>query len=107
MRKLPAIGFVLAAFAALSGCGAPRPALHLYTWADYFKPDLVRRFETARGCRVVIDTFDSNEAMYAKLKAGASGYDLLTPSSYMVSLMHAQGMLRPIDHGRLPNLAHV
>ena len=45
--------------------------------------------------------------MYAKLKAGASGYDLLTPSSYMVSLMHAQGMLRPIDHALVPNLVHV
>ena len=45
--------------------------------------------------------------MYAKLKAGASGYDLLTPSSYMVSLMHAQGMLRRLDHALLPNLVHV
>jgi len=45
--------------------------------------------------------------MYAKLRAGASGYDLLTPSSYMVSLMHAQGMLRRIDQGLIPNLVHV
>jgi len=45
--------------------------------------------------------------MYAKLKAGAMGYDLLTPTSYMVSLMDRQGMLRRLDHGLLPNLAHV
>lgn len=101
----------LAAFAVLlavvGACGKGRPVLSLYTWSDYIKPGLVRRFERERGCRVVIDTFESNEAMYAKLRAGASGYDLLTPSSYMVSLMHAQGMLGPIDHGLVPNLAHV
>jgi spermidine/putrescine transport system substrate-binding protein len=98
---------VLAAAAAFSACGKAEPTLHIYTWADYFKPDIVRRFEVARSCRAVIDTFDSNEAMYAKIKAGASGYDILTPSGYMVSLMYAQGMLRPIDHALVPNLVHV
>ena len=107
MARLRIPGLVLAAAAALTTCGRPKPTLHVYTWADYYKPGLLERFERARGCRVVIDTFDSNEAMYAKLKAGASGYDLLTPSSYMVSLMRSQGMLRPIDHALVPNLVHV
>lgn len=107
MRTLRAFGLALAAAAAFAACGRPRPTLHVYTWADYYKPGLLERFEKARGCRVVIDTFDSNEAMYAKLKAGASGYDLLTPSSYMVSLMHSQDMLRTIDHALVPNLVHV
>jgi len=98
---------VLCGILALSACGRGRPALNIYTWADYFKPDLIRRFEKENACRVVIDTFDSNEAMYAKIKAGASGYDLLTPSGYMVSLMRAQDMLGAINHALVPNLAHV
>jgi spermidine/putrescine transport system substrate-binding protein len=98
---------LIASSAGLTGCGRAKPILSLYTWSDYIKPDLVRRFEREHGCRVVLDTFESNEAMYAKLKAGATGYDLLTPSSYMVSLMHAQGMLRPIDHSLVPNLVNV
>lgn len=107
-RIVPALAAAgLAALLAASGCGRARPVLSLYTWSDYIKPGLVRRFERERGCRVVLDTFESNEAMYAKLKAGASGYDLLTPSSYMVSLMHAQGMLRKLDPSLLPNLVHV
>ena len=55
---------------------ARKPAgktLHVYTWADYIKPELVQRFEQENDCKVVIDTFDSNEAMYAKLKAGRLG----------------------------------
>jgi len=88
-------------------CGKTKPLLHIYTWADYFKPDLVARFERENGCRVIIDTYDSNETMYAKIKAGAGGYDLLTPTSYMVSLMNSQGMVRKLDHGLLPNLVHI
>ncbi len=107
MRKIVPVLIALAAAATIVDCGGTGPVLHIYTWADYFKPDIVRRFETARACRVVIDTFDSNEAMYAKLKAGASGYDILTPSSYMVSLMYSQGMLLPIDHALIPNLVNV
>jgi spermidine/putrescine transport system substrate-binding protein len=92
---------------AAAGCGKGRPALSIFTWADYINPEIMARFEKEHGCRIVIDTFDSNESMYAKLKAGATGYDLLTPSSYMVSLMFAQGMLLRLDHARLPNLVHV
>jgi spermidine/putrescine transport system substrate-binding protein len=93
--------------ALAAGCGPARPTLHVYTWADYIKPELVARFEKEHACRVVLDTFDSNESMYAKLKAGAAGYDVVIPTGYMVSLMEAQGMLLPVDRGQVPNLAHV
>ncbi len=104
-----AFAVLAAAFVPLPGCTARVPArrLAIYTWADYFKPALLARFEREHGCTIVIDTFDANEAMYAKLKAGAAGYDLITPSSYFVKIMHAQGMLRPLDRATLPNLRHV
>jgi spermidine/putrescine transport system substrate-binding protein len=108
--RWPLAAVVIAAGILAGQCGGGRkalPVLHLYTWSDYIKPELVSRFEAANGCRVVIDTFDSNEAMYAKLKAGATGYDVITPTSYMVHLMHGQGMLQPLDPGLLPNRRHV
>lgn len=81
--------------------------LHVFTWADYINPALVKRFEKDHKCKVSIDTFDSNEAMYARLKAGASGYDLIFPSSYIIPLMAQQGMLQPLDHAQLVNLKNV
>jgi len=82
--------------------GDGTPELHIYTWCDYFSPDVIRSFEKALGCAVVIDTFDSNEAMYAKLKAGGSGYDLITPSSYQVAQMAREKMIMKLDHAKLP-----
>ena len=96
------------AAASLSSCKKDSgKTLRLYTWADYLDPKLVTTFEGQFGCKLEIDTFDSNEAMYAKLKAGATGYDVYTPSSYMVKAMIREQMLVPLDHGKLPNLKNV
>ena len=81
--------------------------LHLFTWADYISPEAVEKFEADHACRIVIDTFDSNEAMYAKLKAGATGYDVIVPTSYIIQVMAQEGLLSELDHTKLPNLKHV
>lgn len=86
---------------------ASAETLHLYTWADYISPDVVKKFEKQHGCEVVIDTFDSNESMYAKLKAGATGYDLVFPTAYMIQVMQAEGLLQNLDHAKLPNLPNI
>ena len=78
--------------------------LHIYTWSDYLAPELIVGFEKALGVKVVVDTFDSNEAMYAKLKAGGTGYDLMTPSAYQIPQMAREGMLDKIDHSKCPNV---
>jgi spermidine/putrescine transport system substrate-binding protein len=98
---------VLAASFGAAGCRKPVPVLHVYTWADYVKPELVQRFEAEQKCTVVIDTFDSNESMFAKMKAGATGYDVVTPSSYMVSVLNSQGLLQPLDKALIPNRKNV
>lgn len=95
----------LSAFLALTGCGPSKPTLHLYTWSDYLDPELVTAFEKANGCRVKVDTFDSNETMYAKMLAGSGRYDIIFPSSYQISLMAQRGMLLPLDKSKLPNVA--
>ncbi|MGN0846190.1 MAG: spermidine/putrescine ABC transporter substrate-binding protein [Kiritimatiellia bacterium] len=78
--------------------------LHVYTWSDYIAPEVLAGFEKALGVKVVVDTFDSNEAMYAKLKAGGTGYDLMMPSSYQIAQMAKDGMIEKIDHAKCPNV---
>lgn len=90
------------------GCRDNRlPTLQLFIWSDYIKPDLVREFEQKYNCKVSIDTYDSNESMYSKIKLGASGYDILVPSNYYLTIMMQQGMLQPLEHSRLHNLHYL
>ena len=96
-------GFALGA-GVLAGCGPAKTELHIYTWSDYIAPDVIARFEKENNCTVVVDTFDSNEAMFAKLKAGSTGYDIIMPSSYQIPVMVKNGMLQKLDHAKLPNV---
>lgn len=91
-------------FLMLTSCNEEMPILHVFNWADYINPDVIKQFEEQYKCRVVIDCFESNEAMYAKIKAGATGYDVLFPSSYMAKLLNDQNMLLPLQHEKLPNI---
>ncbi len=96
------------AASALSSCNkSSATTLRIYTWADYVDPKLVASFEKSAGCQLEIDTFDSNEAMLAKLTAGATGYDLLTPSSYMVKALVREKLLLPLDLAKIPNIKHI
>jgi spermidine/putrescine transport system substrate-binding protein len=81
--------------------------LHLYIWPDYIKPELIEQFEKEYNCKVVFDSFDSNESMYAKLKLGATGYDVIFPSGYTFEMMQHQNMLTPLDRKLLPNLSNI
>lgn len=88
--------------AEASGYKGDGGVLHIYTWSDYIDPSVIEEFEKALNCKVKIDTFDSNEAMYAKLKAGGSGYDIIMPSSYLIKTMANEGLIVKLDHSKIP-----
>ncbi len=100
-----------AAPAEISGrCGDPSrlsERVYFYNWTDYIDPEILTRFEEECGVEVVYDTYASNEDLLAKLQAGASGYDLIVPSDYMVTTMRELDMLRELDHANIPNLANL
>ncbi|MBR3222095.1 MAG: spermidine/putrescine ABC transporter substrate-binding protein [Kiritimatiellae bacterium] len=130
-RKVTSVAAALASVAFIAGCTDNKPegedltaqalaaaeaagfrppdsgdggTLHIYTWSDYIAPDVLSSFEVALKVKVVIDTFDSNEAMYAKLKAGGTGYDIIMPSSYQIATMAREGMIDKLDHSKIPNV---
>ena len=78
--------------------------LTLYNWGDYIDPALLKKFQKETGYQVQIETFDSNEAMFTKIKQGGTNYDLAVPSDYMIQKMRRAHLLKPIDHKRLQGL---
>jgi spermidine/putrescine transport system substrate-binding protein len=79
--------------------------LYVYTWSGYVDRELTKRFTEKTGIDVVVDTYDSNETMLAKLQAGGGdNYSIIYPSDYMVRKMTALDLLLPLDHSRLERL---
>lgn len=87
----------------LAGCGPDKRKLYVYTWADYIDPDLIHKFEAENDCQVVVDTFDCNESMYAKLMAGGTGYDIIMPTEYVMPLLIGADLIDRLDTSKLPN----
>lgn len=104
MKKIFSAVLLTLVAVLLSSCGKQKETLTIYNWGDYISPEVVKKFEKEFNCKVKVDVFDSNEAMYAKLKAGAKGYDIVVPSSYMAELMQKQNMLAALDHKLIPNV---
>ena len=80
--------------------------LTIYNWGDYIDPTLLKEFQKETGYKVDYETFDSNEAMYTKIKQGGTHYDLAVPSDYMIQKMKAANLLVPLDHSKLTGLAN-
>lgn len=56
---------------------------------------------------MVYETFDSNEAMYTKIKQGGTAYDLTIPSEYMVTKMRKAHLLDRLDKQKIPNMKYI
>jgi spermidine/putrescine transport system substrate-binding protein len=107
-----AVALVLGAGIALASCSKSQSSsepkkLYIFNWTYYTPDSVIAKFEKEYNCKVVYDSFDSNEAMFAKLKAGGSSYDIVFPSADYVSIMINQKMLAPVDKAKITNWKNI
>lgn len=92
----------------LAGPAFAEGELKVYHWFEYIPQELVDKFTAETGIAVTIDTYDSNEAMLASLKAGKLGqYDVAVPGDYMVQIMAGEGLLDSFAREELPNFGNI
>ena len=112
MRKVVSLMLCLVLTASLfTGCGAKKEASNgeviVYNWGEYIDPDVIAQFEEETGIKVIYDEFETNEIMYPKVEAGASQYDVICPSDYMISKMIENDLLQEIDFSKLSNIDQI
>ena len=82
--------------------------LSIYHWFEYIPQELLDKFAAQHDVEVTMDTYDSNEAMLAALKAGKLGqYDVAVPGDYMVEIMNKGGMLDTFDAAEMSNFGNI
>ena len=106
--------------ALVIGCGflifanrQDRVVINVYNWGMNIADgtdetlDIIAAFEEETGIKVNYSTYESNEALYAKLKNGGVSVDVIIPSDYMIDRMIAEDMLEELDFGNIPNFSYV
>lgn len=85
---------------------APPPeekVLNIYNWPDYVPEGMIAAFEKETGIKVNYDTFETNEALNAKLVAGNTGYDIVVPGTAFSPAQTEAGLFQPLDKAKLAN----
>ena len=101
------------------GGSTEKKVINVYNWGEYISDgsegtlDANAAFEEyyyetyGEEIEVIYSTYASNEDMYAKLKSGAAGYDVVIPSDYMIARLISEDMLEKIDFSNVPNYANI
>lgn len=114
----------LAAALVISGCSekpdtpaaadtvAAEPAgpqkVVIYNWTEYIPAAVLEQFTKETGIEVEYATYESNEAMYAKIKLmDGKGYDIAVPSTFYVEKMRKEGLIQPIKKDQLANYGNL
>ncbi len=108
MKKLLTSLLAVATMFTLTACGGDSNAdkpyagqeLHLYNWGEYMGEIFISGFEDLTGATVVVDYFDSNEAMYIKV-ANGEPYDILVPSDYMIERLIQEDLIQKLDKDKI------
>lgn len=101
------VGYVALACCVIIGGGIlfkenTKPVLRVFNAGEYIDKENVKAFEKEYDCKVIYETFDSNESMYTKY-TGGNVYDILVPSDYMIERLINEDRLQKIDWSKIPN----
>lgn len=108
MKKLLMSMAAVAALTFASTSAHAEGKLSIYHWFEYIPQELLDKFAEEHDVEVTMDTYDSNEALLAALKAGAVGeYDVAVPGDYMVKILNDEGMLDTVKDGELKNRGNI
>ncbi|MEM0988732.1 MAG: spermidine/putrescine ABC transporter substrate-binding protein [Pseudomonadota bacterium] len=105
-------GFLAGTGAVAAGLTLPKDAfaagqLNFYNWDTYIGETTLQDFTAATGVNVQYDLFADNDELFAKLKNGNPGYDLIVPTNDYVERMIVANMLEELDHSKVPNISNI
>lgn len=108
MKPLLRTGASALALTLMATLAQAEGKLSIYHWFEYIPQEILDKFAAEYDVEVTMDTFDSNEALLASLKAGRMGdYDVAVPGDYMVEIMAGEGMLDTFSRDEMPNFDNI
>lgn len=109
MKKRLLIAVILVMIlVAVTGCNSEKKeTLSVLNYDIYIDKDLLKEFEEANDVKIKYDTYATPEEMYIKAKAGASNYDLIISSEYMIERMINEGMVNKLNFDNIPNYKYI
>ncbi len=107
MKKIFLLSLFSISLLLSAGCGNSAEGKNgeviVYNWGEYLDPETIRLFEDETGIKVIYDEFETNEVMFPKVEAGATEYDVICPSDYMIQKLLENDLLAELNFDNIPN----
>ena len=102
-KKIVILLMLIVAFVV--GCGnnesKDQNVLNIYTFTSFIPDKIIKDFEEETNIKVNLSYYDNNDTMIAKLLAGTSDYDILSPSTDYIPFMLNHDLLEKLDKSKL------
>ncbi len=103
---------------SLSACHKPRNKsssnggkedanLLFYNWDTYIGDNTLADFNKTNGITVNMDRFANNDELFAKMRAGNPGYDVIVPTNDFVERLIKSNLLTPLNPLKIPNTKNI
>ena len=92
-----------AAFLAACRRADQSRVVNFFNWSNYIGKDTLPNFTKRTGIEVRYDLFADEDEMFAKLRAGAQGYDLVVIGDYLIPRFRSLNLVDPIPSDALKN----
>ena len=102
-----AVGISLSGKKYSAWAAGEEPKLNFYNWDTYIGETTLADFQKASGIDVNMSLFATNDELFAKLRAGNPGFDVIVPGSEFVERMIQAKLLEPLDHAKIPNIKNI
>jgi len=81
--------------------------LNFYNWDTYIGETTLEDFKDATGIDVTMSLFADNDELFARLREGNPGFDVIVPTDTYVERMILADMLMPLDKSLIPNFKNI
>ena len=105
--KAAVLAPLLPSFLAACRRADTRRVVNFFNWSNYIGKDTLPNFTKKSGVEVRYDLFADEEEMFAKIRAGARGYDLIVVGDYLIPRFRALNLIDPVPAGVLANLGNL
>lgn len=102
-----AIGISFAGGLSACGRGGGGRTVNFYNWDTYIGETTLDDFREATGVPVNMSLFATNDELFARLRAGNPGYDVIVPSNEFVTRMSQAQMIQELDRAQIPNFSNL
>ena len=93
---------------AATGCSTEeKQTLKVLNYDIYIDKSLLSEFEKANNVTIKYDTYSTPEDMYIKVKSGASKYDLIISTEYMIERMISENLVNKLNFDNIPNYKYI